>query len=207
MNNLLLMTNVVLIANVLSLYLLESDQIKNWLIGEDIISQKSSIIYYQLIWMSFICMFYLIQLILIFFILSLWIQIKSEKKINPFNVTLRLMIDIFFNKHLIYFYVILSCVLCTNFTFILYNYINKNTENKNHDSNFIYYWSLHIFSIFLLSLLLYFISLWNVKNVWLMIYIIVYLILNSVLIVSICKNIIYIPVIIIFLISVFGFVL
>lgn len=207
MNNLLLMTNVVLIANVLSLYLLESDQIKNWLIGEDIISQKSSIIYYQLIWMSSICMFYLIQLILIFFILSLWIQIKSEKKINPFNVTLKLMIDIFFNKHLIYFYVILSCVLCTNFTFILYNYINKNTENKNHDSNFIYYWSLHIFSIFLLSLLLYFISLWNVKNVWLMIYIIVYLILNSVLIVSICKNIIYIPVIIIFLISVFGFVL
>lgn len=207
MNNLLLMTNVVLIANILSLYLLESDQIKNWLIGEDIISQKSSIIYYQLIWMSFICMFYIIQLILIFFILSLWIQIKSEKKINPFNVTLKLMIDIFFNKHLIYFYVILSCVLCTNFTFILYNYINKNTENKNHDSNFIYYWSLHIFSIFLLSLLLYFISLWNVKNVWLMIYIIVYLILNSVLIVSICKNIIYIPVIIIFLISVFGFVL
>lgn len=207
MNNLLLMTNVVLIANVLSLYLLESDQIKNWLIGEDIISQKSSIIYYQLIWMSSICMFYLIQLILIFFILSLWIQIKSEKKINPFNVTLRLMIDIFFNKHLIYFYVILLCILCTNFTFILYNYINKNRDIKDHDSNFIYYWSLHIFSIFLLSLLLYFISLWNVKNVWLMIYIIVYLILNSVLIVSICKNIIYIPVIIIFLISVFGFVL
>lgn len=207
MNNLLLMINLVLIANVLSLYLLESDVIKNRLIGEDVLSQNGSIISYQLTWMSFICMFYLIQLILIFLVLSLWIQIRSERRINPFSVTLKLMINTFFNKDFIYFYVILSCVLCTNFTFILYNCINKNTDNKDHESNFIYYWSLHIFSIFLLSLLLYFISQWSSNNIWLMLYIIVYIILNSILIVSVCKNIIYMLVIIIFLICVFGFVL
>lgn len=202
MNNLLCKITVISIANVITLYIMMSDVLKNKLLNGDGSYNNGSINKCQWIWTGFICMFYLILIALLFLILSLCIQIRSKKKINPFYESFLRIQKIFFGKNSLYFYIILLCICLSNFIFMIYNYIIGQTEEKDNviDTDFIYYWSMHLISLFLLCLLFYFTVEENNINLG---YICIYLIFNFILIVTTQKNNILLLTISIVIISLF----